>query len=710
MARVRPLTRLIAGNAAVSTIASHTGSGVLGAQAAQATGSGAAMAATQLADWTSRSSAAAVRSFKRFAADADVTDYRHGAGTENANAHVYRDTTDGILGDGCLRIDVNPSVGTSQFLAWRFPLDSTWSSVTQGIGSDHCYIQFRCKVNQAWLTASTGGGGCKLVNIAGYNPASPNSSASFTNHEIVINNEGWGGYPRCYTRANDGSVNHLYIPFGGSDFRMQSALDNGSGVTPDAARYCLFSDSQGCFFFTADEWLTILMHIRIGTYGGTSGNEFDLWAARAGDTAYTKLFENRDFEIDSDPTYTGGLNGIWFLPFDTGRTAHSTTVSVKYDQLISSSEMIPVPLALEDSAGPAYFLSQTAKTWSNPLSGNTTITSVKPSPDIDGGTFPKPATINPWSGGTVAGKKLRNWGGGHGDYAGNEVYQVDFEVSAPQWARVFGPTPAAQILSADVYADGNPSSVHSAGNMVSVGNDSYMTGMRGYWQLGNSNGKIWKFAGATNTWSHIGTISGINISDALNGAAAYHSGNGLIYVTNQAGQVASINPSSGAVAVVTNNEFSGLSFEHHVAIWPSINALIVYRSASNLLGVLNLGVASPTWQACTTTTQPTLAAGAGIIWHEGSNGLLVWGHTSNTQRIYKLSPPVTRPASISDIVGQWRWSTHLLGGVTPTSAEPRGTWGRFGLIPALSARHDGIALVNAVDSATSMAKIPRGGI
>lgn len=663
-------------------------------------------ATTPAQDWINRSTAAGVRSFKRFSADSDVTAYQHGTGTGNANSHVYRDTTDGILGDGCLRIDVSPGVGTSQYLSWRFPLDTTWTSVSQGIGSDHCYIQFRLKVNQGWLTASTGGGGAKVCNVAGFDPAAPNSSASFTEHEIVMNNESWGGYPRCYTRDTGGNVNHMYIPFGGADFRMQSALDNGAGVTPDSARYCLFSDSAGCFFFTADEWLTLLLHIKIGTYGGTVGNEFDVWAARPTATSYTKLFENRNFEINSDATYSGGLNGIWFLPFDTGRTGHATTVTAKYDQLISSINMIAIPLALEDTSGPAYFLSQASKSWANPLSGSTTMVAVKPSPDRAGNNFPKPAKILPWGGGTVAGKKSRYWGGGHGDDDGNEVYEIDWDVAAPQYARVFGPTTTTQ--NSDVYADGNPSSVHSAGNMASVGDDSFMTGMRGYWQDGNTNGKVWKFSG--NAWTHIGTISGITISDALNGAAAYHSGTGLIYVVNQAGQTASINPSTGAVVAISTSELSGLTYEFHVAIWPSISALIAYRSGSNVLGVLDLSVGSPTWQACTTTSAPTFEEGAGLIWHEGSKGLLVWGHSANRQRIYKLAPPVTRPSSFVDIVGQWRWSTHTLTGTTPTTADTRGTWGRFGLVPGLSAIHDGIALVNAVDSATSLAKIPKGGI
>lgn len=623
-----------------------------------------------------------------------MTAYQHGTGTGNANSHVYRDTTDGILGDGCLRIDVNPGVGTSQYLAWRFPLDTTWTSVSQGIGTNDCYIQFRLKVNQAWLDASIGGGGCKFVNIAGFDPAAPNSSASFTDHEIVMNNEGWGGYPRAYTRDIGGNVEHLYEDAGGGDFRMQSAL---------AA--CLFSNTAGCWFFPVDEWFTVLIHVKIGTYGGTGGNLFEMWAAKATESSYTKLFETENFEIDSDAVYVGGPNGIWFLPYDTGRTGHATTVTAKYDQFVCSPNAIPVPLALTDT-GPAYFTSQAAKSWANPLSGNTTMVAVKPSPDRGGSNFPKPAKILPWGGGTVAGKKSRVWGGGHGDDDGNEVYEVDWSVVAPQWARVFGPTTSTQ--NSDVYADGNPSSVHSAGNMASVGDESFMTGMRGYWQDGNTNGKVWKFA--SNAWSHIGTISGINISDALNGAAAYHSGTGLIYVVNQAGQTASINPTTGAVVAISTSELSGLTYEFHVAIWPSINALIAYRSGTNVLGVLNLAVGSPTWQACTTTSAPTFEEGAGLIWHEGSKGLLVWGHSANRQRIYKLAPPVTRPSSFADIVGQWRWSTHTLTGVTPTTADTHGTWGRFGLVPGLSALHDGISLVNAVDSAASLAKIPKGGI
>ena len=50
-----------------------------------------------------------------------------------------------------------------------------------------------------------------------------------------------------------------------------------------------------------------------------------------------------------------------------------------------------------------------------------------------------------WSGGTLDTKRNRLlvWGGGHGDYAGNELYA--FDLNNLQWSRIWGPTPNSII-------------------------------------------------------------------------------------------------------------------------------------------------------------------------------------------------------------------------------------------------------------------------
>ncbi len=70
-----------------------------------------------------------------------------------------------------------------------------------------------------------------------------------------------------------------------------------------------------------------------------------------------------------------------------------------------------------------------------------------------------------WSGGTYDTKRDRLiiWGGGHGNYAGNEVYV--FDVKSLKWQRLNDPTlkvdREAKLDQTGVYSDGKPRSLHT---------------------------------------------------------------------------------------------------------------------------------------------------------------------------------------------------------------------------------------------------------
>jgi hypothetical protein len=68
-----------------------------------------------------------------------------------------------------------------------------------------------------------------------------------------------------------------------------------------------------------------------------------------------------------------------------------------------------------------------------------------------------------WSGGAYdyIRKRMLVWGGGHGDYAGNEVYAFDTE--ALKWERLTDPSlgDKASLTDRDPLADGNPASRHT---------------------------------------------------------------------------------------------------------------------------------------------------------------------------------------------------------------------------------------------------------
>jgi len=72
----------------------------------------------------------------------------------------------------------------------------------------------------------------------------------------------------------------------------------------------------------------------------------------------------------------------------------------------------------------------------------------------------EPRVIDPWSGGAFDTKwdNLIVWGGGHGDYSGNEIYL--FSLDSLKWTRVTNPSnpPAVDVPYA---SDGGPCSRHT---------------------------------------------------------------------------------------------------------------------------------------------------------------------------------------------------------------------------------------------------------
>ena len=75
------------------------------------------------------------------------------------------------------------------------------------------------------------------------------------------------------------------------------------------------------------------------------------------------------------------------------------------------------------------------------------------------------AVMTAWSGGAYDSKRDRLivWGGGHGDYGGNEIYT--FDVKKLKWERITDPSlqtdPEAKLERTGVFADGLPRSCHT---------------------------------------------------------------------------------------------------------------------------------------------------------------------------------------------------------------------------------------------------------
>ena len=123
-----------------------------------------------------------------------------------------------------------------------------------------------------------------------------------------------------------------------------------------------------------------------------------------------------------------------------------------------------------------------------------------------------------WSGAAYDSKRARVLfhGGGHVDYAGNEVYA--FDVNTFRWSRIWGPSP--QIPAADVsegrdeYPDGNPAAVHSYDGLNYIPDvDKLWRGGGSLWSgSGGGTQATWMLDLASNRWQRMANSRVLGVS------------------------------------------------------------------------------------------------------------------------------------------------------------------------------------------------------
>jgi len=318
---------------------------------------------TAESNWIARSTASGVTYATDFRSTADFQSASNtsggrgkwgsdgGIGQAGYEALVVRDTTDGITGGACLRLD-SPIDGTSAGAAWICSMNPTWTNKSQSFGSTPFYISFRHKVPASRLTIQPGtnngqSDGQKMSIFAGYDPVDPrNGSLTHMGPVHVVQNVNWREYPNVYRYDENGVASGFgetyYPPL--NSFIMQNAIDRGSQFT-DADRYCILNDSHSCFMYYPGEWVTYKYRFHMVTFNSAAGtgNEFDMWAARAGATSWTHVYSQTNFGLlPPDPGWTG-INGVWLTGFETNRVGGSVATYALYDQLIISTQDIALP-------------------------------------------------------------------------------------------------------------------------------------------------------------------------------------------------------------------------------------------------------------------------------------------------------------------------------------------------------------------------------
>jgi hypothetical protein len=164
--------------------------------------------------------------------------------------------------------------------------------------------------------------------------------------------------------------------------------------------------------------------------------------------------------------------------------------------------------------------------------------------------------IAPWSGGAFDTKRnqLIVWGGGHGDYAGNEVYA--FNLNTLKWSRLTEPSSLKEVKGCEpTMPDGQPTSRHTYNGLDYIESEDTIISAGGFiWPCANSDPFIWNFDFKLNKW-----VKGANLGFGSRAMVAYDSSTGHLWCYGGTG-LNEYDPATKSWTKRDNNGLSGQSF------------------------------------------------------------------------------------------------------------------------------------------------------
>src|SRR5271157_316997 len=264
--------------------------------------------------------------------------------------------------------------------------------------------------------------------------------------------------------------------------------------------------------------------------------------------------------------------------------------------------------------------------------------------------------IAPWSGGAADdnNQRLIVWGGGHSDYAGNEVSVLNLN-GTPSWQAFTRPTipvpdindgkaweglqPYYVLLgSGGQYQPGaSPSSRHTYNSLqyVPYQNKLYSFG-GGVANIGGFSSETWTLDMATKTWTMLGPPFSKSPGYPT---TAYNPRNGHIVMHDKSWSLLDFDPHS--------KKWTTLSSQLHVndgttaAVDPVNNLLVIvgggaaYPSVSNYRTIQVFSLSSHNWQAWNNSGCDLVYYDGGFVW-DSALGLMV-GYPGGGDQIYLLN-------------------------------------------------------------------------
>jgi len=299
--------------------------------------------------------------------------------------------------------------------------------------------------------------------------------------------------------------------------------------------------------------------------------------------------------------------------------------------------------------------------------------------------------IRAWSGGAYDTKRDRLilHGGGHGDYAGNEIYV--FDVTSFKWSRPWGPSkeiPGTQPNGPDAYPDGNPASVHSYDGLVYLPvQDRLWRGGGSLWSgSGGGTRACWFFDFDALKWER----KADSLTLGVGTFARYDPVTGHIFAASDRYVVQEYDPAANTWTR-RGNENMDRGEDTTSALDPE--ARLFVGIGNGKLNVYNIKRGTITNRQKTTGGEAIVnARGPGLAYDPVIKKIVGWaGGTS----VYSLD------------VSTWTWTEHKAensNSVSPTAPTRVGVFGRFQYVPSKNV----YILVNDVDQNVFFYKLPAG--
>lgn len=309
------------------------------------------------------------------------------------------------------------------------------------------------------------------------------------------------------------------------------------------------------------------------------------------------------------------------------------------------------------------------------------IDNVKPSP-LPSGSHDN--VIDAWSGGTYRadGNEFLVWGGGHADYAGNELYS--FNMDSLKWFRIWGPTPNDDIPESgtnETYDDGNPGSRHTYDGLTYIpapynGDGAFFSYGGSLWYTGNASVTCWTFSFSDSTWDAVETIS----TGTVHARTCYDYINGDVYVSHTS-TITKFDTSNNTAIEVYTPSYSG----DGAMAFSGIDTSVYYFAGGTLY---KYSINGDSHSSVSTSGETGVqSSGAHCLEYERNMEQLIgW---SGGQDIYVLN------------MSTHEWSITTMSGADPGSYPDAGTFGRFFYMEDYNA----IGVVNSTTGSLYVAKL-----